>query len=48
MKNKQEILEFYSIFGPPAFLIFESGELRKKIVATPKMDEFKEILKEFS
>ena len=47
-ENKQGILEFYSIFGPPAFLIFESGELRKKIIATPKMDEFKEILKEFS
>ena len=47
-ENKQGILEFYSIFGPPAFLIFKSGELRKKIIATPKMDEFKEILKEFS
>lgn len=47
-ENKQRILEFYSIFGPPAFLIFEGGELRKKIVSTPKMNEFKEIIKEFS
>lgn len=46
-EGKQGILEFYSIFGPPAFLFFEGGELRKKVVATPKIDEFTQILNEF-
>lgn len=46
-EGKQGILEFYSLFGPPAFLFFDGGELRKKVVATPKIDEFTQILNEF-
>lgn len=45
--KNQEILSYYGLFGPPAFLFFENGELKHKIVATPKKDDFVTILKEF-